>query len=33
MLGYVLGVGDTQAKLTGLEFHRYRYASDAGAER
>jgi GT2 family glycosyltransferase len=28
MLGYVLGAGNTKAKLTGLEFHRYRYACE-----
>jgi hypothetical protein len=31
MLGYVLGAGNTKAKLTGLEFHRYRYACKTGA--
>jgi hypothetical protein len=28
MLGYVLGAGNTKAKLTGLEFHRWRYACE-----
>jgi hypothetical protein len=31
MLGYALGVAHTKTKLTGLEFHRYRYASASGA--
>jgi hypothetical protein len=31
MLGYVLDAGNTKTKLTGLEFHRYRYACETGA--